>query len=92
MPRVSVVIPVYNEEPGLPALFARLYPALDALDKSFEIIFILRINPYRVRKESDDVIHSENVLSDNEPSSIFYKCKGIAYLNLFKGKILIKML
>ena len=40
MPRVSVVIPVYNEEPGLPALFARLYPALDALDKSFEIIFI----------------------------------------------------
>ena len=40
MPRVSVVIPVFNEEPGLPALFARLYPALDALDKSFEIIFI----------------------------------------------------
>ena len=30
-PHVSVVIPVYNEEAGLPALFARLYPALDAL-------------------------------------------------------------
>ena len=30
-PHLSVVIPVYNEEAGLPALFARLYPALDAL-------------------------------------------------------------
>ena len=27
---VSVVIPVYNEQESLPALFARLYPAMDA--------------------------------------------------------------
>ena len=40
MPDISVVIPVYNEEPGLASLFARLYPALDALDKSYEIVFI----------------------------------------------------
>ena len=39
-PNVSVVIPVYNEEPGLAALFARLYPALDKLNTSYEIIFI----------------------------------------------------
>ena len=39
-PQLSVVIPVYNEEPGLPALFARLYPALDALGKSYEVIFV----------------------------------------------------
>ena len=39
-PQLSVVIPVYNEEAGLPALFARLYPALDALQLSFEVIFI----------------------------------------------------
>ena len=39
-PLVSVIIPVYNEEEGLPALFARLYPALDALGHSYEIIFI----------------------------------------------------
>ena len=39
-PEVSVVIPVYNEEAGLPALFARLYPALDALGTTYEIIFI----------------------------------------------------
>ena len=38
--RVSVVIPVYNEEAGLPALFARLYPALDALGVAYEIIFV----------------------------------------------------
>jgi undecaprenyl-phosphate 4-deoxy-4-formamido-L-arabinose transferase len=38
--RLSVVIPVYNEEAGLPALFARLYPALDALGESYEVIFI----------------------------------------------------
>ena len=39
-PALSVVIPVYNEEQGLPALFARLYPALDALNLAYEIIFI----------------------------------------------------
>jgi undecaprenyl-phosphate 4-deoxy-4-formamido-L-arabinose transferase len=39
-PSVSVVIPVYNEEAVLPALFARLYPALDALGKSYEVIFV----------------------------------------------------
>jgi undecaprenyl-phosphate 4-deoxy-4-formamido-L-arabinose transferase len=39
-PDVSVVIPVYNEEAGLPALFARLYPALDALGVPYEVIFI----------------------------------------------------
>ena len=39
-PRLSVVIPVFNEEAGLPALFARLYPALDALTIPYEIIFV----------------------------------------------------
>lgn len=39
-PRLSVVIPVYNEEEGLAALFARLYPALDALGLSYEVIFV----------------------------------------------------
>lgn len=37
---VSVVIPVYNEEAGLQALFDRLYPALDALGVPYEIVFI----------------------------------------------------
>jgi undecaprenyl-phosphate 4-deoxy-4-formamido-L-arabinose transferase len=40
VPRLSVVIPVYNEEAVLPALFARLYPALDALAASYEVIFV----------------------------------------------------
>ena len=39
-PQLSVVIPVYNEEQGLQVLFDRLYPALDALKLSYEIIFI----------------------------------------------------
>jgi undecaprenyl-phosphate 4-deoxy-4-formamido-L-arabinose transferase len=39
-PEVSVVIPVYNEEAGLHALYARLYPALDALGTTYEVIFI----------------------------------------------------
>jgi len=38
--KLSVVIPVYNEEEGLPALFARLYPALDKLGLSYEVIFV----------------------------------------------------
>ena len=37
---LSVVIPVYNEEAVLPALFARLYPALDALGTTYEVIFV----------------------------------------------------
>ena len=39
-PSLSVVIPVYNEEAVLAALFARLYPALDALGVSYEIVFV----------------------------------------------------
>ncbi|MGA2191349.1 MAG: glycosyltransferase [Steroidobacteraceae bacterium] len=39
-PKLSVVIPVYNEEQVLPALFTRLYPALDALGISYECVFI----------------------------------------------------
>jgi undecaprenyl-phosphate 4-deoxy-4-formamido-L-arabinose transferase len=36
---LSIVIPVYNEELNLPTLFGRLYPTLDALGRSYEIIF-----------------------------------------------------
>jgi undecaprenyl-phosphate 4-deoxy-4-formamido-L-arabinose transferase len=39
-PEVSVIVPVYNEEDGLQALYDRLYPALDALGTSYEIVFI----------------------------------------------------
>jgi undecaprenyl-phosphate 4-deoxy-4-formamido-L-arabinose transferase len=37
---VSVVIPVFNEEGGLDDLFARLYPALDRLQRAYEVIFV----------------------------------------------------
>jgi undecaprenyl-phosphate 4-deoxy-4-formamido-L-arabinose transferase len=40
VPELSVVIPVYNEEQVLPRLFERLYPALDALGRSYEIVFV----------------------------------------------------
>jgi undecaprenyl-phosphate 4-deoxy-4-formamido-L-arabinose transferase len=39
-PKLSVVIPVYNEEAVLPTLFGRLYASLDALNLSYEIVFI----------------------------------------------------
>lgn len=43
-PDLSIVIPVYNEEEGLQALFDRLYPALDGVaakrDLTYEIIFV----------------------------------------------------
>ncbi|HET7174593.1 MAG TPA: glycosyltransferase [Gammaproteobacteria bacterium] len=39
-PELSVVIPVYNEQESLPTLFKRLYPALDALKRKYEIIFV----------------------------------------------------
>lgn len=40
MPELSVVIPVYNEEEVLPELFRRLYPALDRLGVSYEVLFV----------------------------------------------------
>lgn len=39
-PAVSIIIPVYNEEDGLQLLFDRLYPALDKLGQTYEIVFI----------------------------------------------------
>jgi len=39
-PVLSIVIPVFNEEAGLPRLFERLYAALDALNHSYEVIFV----------------------------------------------------
>src|ERR1700712_1509800 len=40
IPKISVVIPVYNEEAVLPSLFDRLYPSLDALGMTYEIVFV----------------------------------------------------
>ncbi len=39
-PLVSVVIPVYNEEESLPALFERLMPVMENLGRSYEVVFI----------------------------------------------------
>jgi undecaprenyl-phosphate 4-deoxy-4-formamido-L-arabinose transferase len=40
LPIISVIVPVYNEEAVLQALFDRLYPALDGLGEPYEIIFV----------------------------------------------------
>lgn len=39
-PDLSIIIPVYDEEESLPALFQRLYAALDALKIPYEVIFV----------------------------------------------------
>ena len=39
VPELSVVIPVYNEALNLPLLFSRLYPVLDGLGRTYEVIF-----------------------------------------------------
>jgi undecaprenyl-phosphate 4-deoxy-4-formamido-L-arabinose transferase len=38
-PEISVVIPVYNEELNLPRLFEQLYPVLDGMKRSYEILY-----------------------------------------------------
>ncbi|MDO8179925.1 MAG: glycosyltransferase [Undibacterium sp.] len=68
-PELSVVIPVYNEEAGLAHLYARLYPALDALASrgvSYEIVFVndgsrdntaaLLADQYRLRPDVTRVV------------------------------------
>src|SRR5579859_4121867 len=37
---ISVVIPIYNEEAGLQALFNRLYPTLDNLGEPYELVLV----------------------------------------------------
>ena len=39
-PQLSVIVPVYNESQVLPALFERLYAALDQLGHPYEVIFV----------------------------------------------------
>lgn len=39
VPALSIVIPVFNEEQNLPVLFARLYPVLDEIGRSYEVLF-----------------------------------------------------
>jgi undecaprenyl-phosphate 4-deoxy-4-formamido-L-arabinose transferase len=38
-PYISIVVPVYNEEPNIQRLFARLYPVMQGMGRPFEIIF-----------------------------------------------------
>jgi len=63
---VSIVIPVYNEEATLQALFNRLYAAMDALGRSYEIVFVndgsrdasaaILSNQYRIRPDVTRVV------------------------------------
>ena len=38
--KVSVIIPIYNEEANIPALLPRLLPVMKDLDRPYEIIFV----------------------------------------------------
>lgn len=37
---ISIVVPVYNEEESLPSLFKSLYPVMEGMGRSYEIMFI----------------------------------------------------
>jgi dolichol-phosphate mannosyltransferase len=39
-PRLSIIVPVYNEEESLPRFYTKIIPILQSLNLSFEIIFI----------------------------------------------------
>lgn len=39
-PKLSVIVPVYNEEQVIPVLVQRLYSALDRLNTTYEVLFI----------------------------------------------------
>src|SRR5437763_541489 len=67
---LSVVVPVYNEEAGLPALFARLYPALDALVASREVsTFIPALAyTYAMHPTEVDVAHAERAAGESKYS------------------------
>ena len=39
-PTLSVIVPMYNEEPVIPALVERLRPVLDSLDLTYEVVAV----------------------------------------------------
>jgi undecaprenyl-phosphate 4-deoxy-4-formamido-L-arabinose transferase len=92
-PQVSVVIPVYEEEAGLAALFARLYPALDALGRSYEIVFVddgsqdrsvalLREQFTRRPEVTRIVLFSGNFGQHNAILAGFAHCRGAQIITL----------
>ena len=40
MNKISVVIPVYNEEKGLPRLFERLVPVMEGMHRPYEVVLV----------------------------------------------------
>ena len=40
MDKISVVIPVYNEEKGLPRLFERLVPVMEGMHRPYEVVLV----------------------------------------------------
>jgi undecaprenyl-phosphate 4-deoxy-4-formamido-L-arabinose transferase len=38
--KISVVIPVYNEEKGLPKLFERLLPVMEGMNRDYEVVLV----------------------------------------------------
>jgi glycosyltransferase involved in cell wall biosynthesis len=38
--KISITIPIYNEEKNIPSLLSRLMPVLDSLKNEYEVIFV----------------------------------------------------
>ena len=67
-PRISLVIPVYNEEENLPELFRELMEVLEKISVSFEIIFIDDGS-----KDRSEAILREFALQDGRVRIIFFQ-------------------
>ena len=37
---ISIIVPVYNEEDSLPQLFDRLFPVLEGMGRTYEVVFV----------------------------------------------------
>jgi len=92
-PELSIVIPVYNEEGGLASLFARLYPALDALGRTYEVIFVndgsrdrsgaLLREQFQARPEVTRVVQfNGNFGQHNAIMAGFERCRGRCIVTL----------
>lgn len=84
---LSVVIPVYNEEAVLTALFDRLYPVLDALGQPYEAVFVddgsrdrsatLLRQQYKLRSDTTRVLYLRNNVGQHAAIMAgFAACQG----------------
>lgn len=88
---VSVLIPVYNEEANIAPLCERLIPALDALGRSFEVIFVNDGSRDRTEVELERVAVDRRIRVINFRRNVGQTAAMMAGIDHARGEVIVPM-